>query len=842
MKVSLNWAQELAKVDLLNGEAVEALVRKIGAQLGEIEEVVDLSQPYQHIVIAKVVSCEKHPNADKLHVCKVDDGGITKDVPRDEHGCVQVVCGAPNVREGLTVAWLPPGATVPSTYDKERFVLEARELRGVVSNGMLASAAELALGDDHSGLLEISDDIKPGTLFADAFKLNDTIIDIENKMFTHRPDCFGQLGVTRELAGIQGEQFTSPDWYLKPVELPASNSALKYEVENQIPELCPRYMLVGIDNVKVGPSPAWLQTYLSRVGIRPINNIVDMTNYLMVLTGQPLHAFDYDKVTHDGTAKIVIRKPKPGEKLPLLDGKTIEPRKDAILICDQEKPIALGGVMGGNNSEIDASTTRILIECANFDMYNIRRTAMEHGIFTDSVTRFNKGQSPWQCPAILHKAVALVQELSNDAQMAGAVIDTHHGLQHNPQVSITPVFINERLGSSLDAAHIAKLLTNVEFTVTQKDASLEITAPFWRTDIAIPEDIVEEVGRLYGYDRLPLTLPVRNLTPVVKNADLELKKQLRGMLAGAGANEALTYSFVHSNLLEKVGQNQTQAFQLSNALSPELQYYRLSVTPSLLDKVHSNIKAGFDNFAMFEFGKSHNKQTDKTDEGLPKEASVLALVLAANDKATKAQYYGAPFYQAKQYLQYLLQSYGVADYVTLEPLEGADLYQNQWVIQMAAPFAPARSAVLRDKDGLIWGVVGEYKGSVRKTLKLPDFCAGFEIDHILFQLGQSEPYQPLSRFPKVQKDISFKVPQTVSYRALYDVVQLALLEAGTDHGYITDVEPLDIYESDDKADTKHIALRITLTHFERTMTTEEATTLLDIVAARAHHELKAERL
>lgn len=842
MKVSLKWAQAVSNIDLLKNTSIEEMVRKIGAQLGEVEEVVNVGEIYTGAVVAKVMSCEKHPNADKLHVCKVDDGGAVKDVPRDENGLVQVVCGAPNVRHGLTVVWLPPGAIVPSTYETEQFKLEARDLRGVTSNGMLASASELGISDDHSGLLEVEDSVAAGTTMLEAFKLDDTIIDIENKMFTHRPDCFGQLGVARELAGIYHKKFESPDWYLKPVELPKAGNTLTYEVENQIPDLCPRYMLIGVDNVTIGPSPVWLQTYLSRVGIRPINNIVDVTNYLMMLTGQPLHAFDYDKVAQNGKAKIVVRKPEKGEKLPLLDGKTIEPRADAILICDQDKPIALGGIMGGGNSEIDANTKSILIECANFDMYNIRKTAMEHGVFTDSVTRFNKGQSPWQCPAVMHKAVQLIQKLSSGAVVGGKLIDQYEGLKRNPSVAITPAFINERLGLKLSADEISKLLTNVEFEVSHKEGALTINAPFWRTDVEIAEDVVEEVGRLYGYDHLPLSLPERDLAPVVKNADLALKKNLRQALAAAGANEVLTYSFVHGNLLEKVGQDAAQAFQLSNALSPDLQYYRLSLTPNLLDKVHSNIKAGFDNFALFEFGKSHNKQTAKTDDGLPKENAVVSLVLAANDKVAKAEYHGAPFYQAKKYLTDLLEKYGVSSFVAWEPLEGADLYSNQWAIQMTAPFAPQRSAVLRDSDGLIWGVVGEYKASVRKNLKLPAYCAGFEVAQMLFQMGESSQYQPLSRFPKTQQDVSFKLSSDVPYQALYDLVEQTLVEAGTEHGYITAVEPLDIYEEKQGATSKHIALRITITHFERTLTTDEVNTLLDIVAARVKHDLKAERL
>ncbi len=839
MKISLNWVKEFTDVKL----PVDELVAAIGAQLGEVEEVVDVGKPYQHIVIADVVECQKHPNADKLHICKIDDGGVVKNVPRDENGLVQVVCGAPNVRAGLAVAWLPPGAVVPSTYDKERFVIEARELRGVTSNGMLASAAELGIGDNHDGLLEIDVTAKPGTPFADAYQLDDTIIDIENKMFTHRPDCFGILGVARELAGITHRSFSSPSWYIQPTTFTSGQSdAIKaYGVTNQIGELCPRYMLIAIDNVTVGPSPVWLQTYLSRVGIRPINNIVDMTNYLMVLTGQPLHAFDFDKVAVNGTANIVVRKPKKGEKMTLLDGKTITPRADAILICDQDKPIALGGVMGGNNSEIDSGTTRILIECANFDMYNIRRTVMEHGLFTDSVTRFTKGQSPWQCAAVLHSAVAMVQELCSGAMPIGKPVDAQDTSveRRNQAVTVTPQFINERLGVALNRQEITKLLTNVEFEVSEKNNALRITAPFWRTDIAIPEDIVEEVGRLYGYDHLPLVLPQRGLAPAPTNDVLSLKKQIRNVLSGAGASEVLTYSFVHGNLLEKVGQDPKLAFQLSNALSPDLQYYRLSLTPSLLDKVHANIKAGTSRFAIFEIGKTHDKKSLQKD-GLPVEEERLALVFTADGKQA-AQYHGSAYYEAKTYAEYVLGRLGFTGLV-FEPSTTHEPKVDTGK-QCLAPFERNRTAYIKTANGELLGMVGEVKPGVKKGCKLPDFTAAFELDLLqVLKLRQPAQYRPLSRFPKTQQDISFKVKDDVAYQTLRDLLQVALTEAETEHGYESTIEPLDIYRADNDTAHKHIAFRITLTHPDRTLTTEEVNRLLNDLAEAAHKTVKATRL
>jgi len=434
MKVSLNWIKQFTDVNI----SIDELVTKIGAQLGAVEEVTDLGKKYQGILVAKVMSCQKHTNADKLNVCLIDDGGKAEGVTRNQDGHVQVVCGAPNVRAGLTVAWLPPGATVPSTYDKDPFVLEAREIRGTVSNGMLASAKELALGDNHDGIVELDTPAEPGTSFAEAYELDDHIIEIENKMFTHRPDCFGILGVAREIAGIQNIPFKSPDWYVRSLDrIKPGAKTLPLEVRNEAGALVPRFMAIALADVQMGPSPLIIQTYLSRVGLKPINNIVDVTNYLMVLTGQPLHAYDYDKVVaKSGTVPTLIARQATGEKIKLLNGKEPVIEAPTVVIATDKEAIGVGGAMGGADTEVDDDTKNIILECANFDMYAIRRTAMKYGLFTDAVTRFNKGQSPLQNDIVLEEAVTTVAYVSNGSA-ASQVFDVKSQLQKPAPVQVT---------------------------------------------------------------------------------------------------------------------------------------------------------------------------------------------------------------------------------------------------------------------------------------------------------------------------------------------------------------------------------------------------------------------
>ena len=833
MKVSRNWVQQFVDISEV---PLETLVQKIGEQLGAVETVVDIGARYEQVIIARVVSVQDHPNADRLHVCLIDDGGVAEKVERDENGYVQVVCGAPNVREGLLVAWLPPGSTVPETYDKDPFVLGSRELRGVISNGMLASSRELALSDEHDGIIEIDAPAAPGDSFAKTYALDDYIIDIENKMFTHRPDCFGQLGVAREIAGILGKRFVSPSWYIKTEEVSAGTVELPLTVRNDVPDLVPHLVVAPMAEAEVKPSPLMLQTYLSRLGVRPINNVVDVTNYVMLLTGQPLHAYDYDKVKAlgGGEAALVARLPRKKETLRLLNGKEIIPRPEAVVIASNTKAMGLGGVMGGSETEVDVRTRSLILEVATFDMYSIRRTSMEHGLFTDAVTRFNKGQSPAQNDVIAYYAMSLLAKYSG-AQLAGEVVDTAYdkNIDYWPAIAITPDFINVRLGLSLAAEEIQTLLDNVEFDVKlSDDGALLVRAPFWRTDITIPEDIVEEVGRLYGFDKLPHDLPRRGIAPAQRNALLELKAGIRHSLRAAGANEALTYSFAHGKLLEKVGQDTEQAFKLGNALSPDLQYYRITVLPSLLEKVHANLRAGYGEFALFEIGKNHMvSHVDKTD-GLPAEFDELALVYAADSKHVRP---GAPYFQAREFLSALARDFGLA--FTYKPI--GDLPE----LPITRPYDLTRSAFVSvaGTDTFL-GIVGEFTESVRKNLKLPAYSAGFEIslkELLAAQTGRSG-YTPLSRFPKIEQDISLRVPTAVSYAQIFEAADAALKAVVPKHTTYS-LRPLDIYQREDDTEHRNITLRFTIASYERTMLEKEVSKLLES-AEEATKKLGAVRL
>lgn len=816
MKVSLNLIKQLINFEL---PPVDELVARVNQQLGGVEEVIDLKAKYGSARIVRVVECAKHPDADRLSVTKTDDGGAVADVPRDEGGLVQVVCGAPNVHADMWAIWLPPKSTVPASFDDDKpFVLDARPLRGVLSQGMLVAADELAIGTDHEGIIEIHEhdvpagvELTAGAGFAETFGLDDYVLDIENKMFTHRPDCFGQLGVAREIAGIFHQQFTSPEWYNVIQEF-AGGDGLELEIFNEVTEVVPVFSAVAIKNIEVRPSPLWLQCQLVAMGGKPINNIVDATNYMMFMTAQPTHAYDYDKLRG---STIGARLARDGEKVSLLNGKEYELTADDIVIADGEGVIGLAGIMGGAETEVSSDTKNIVLECANFDMYALRRTAMRHGIFTDALTRFNKGQSPAQTDPVLKQLMSMVGGVQ-----ASKVFDTSSydkcimpdGVHCVDSQGVSNEFINERLGTNFSNDEIADILRCTEFMVEVDESGCEIYSPFWRTDIELPEDIVEEVGRLYGFDKLPRQLPRRSIKPAPKNVRRELKNAVRRSLSRAGANEVLTYSFVHERILKNAEQDVTQAYKLSNALSPDLQYYRLTVLPSLLDKVHANIKAGHDEFALFEMGKGHGKMHGLGEDGLPEASQFTDIIYAAKKPGA-----GAPFYAIRRLVEQLARDLGAE--LVFKPIEEGLNYP------VTAPFDQSRSALVETTDGTFIGLVGELKQSVIKNFKLPTYVAAASLDMAGLETvyaNRDSHYQPLSRYPSTSRDISLKLPTTIRYQQLLQTLD----EAVRDVGMEVRIEPLAIYQSEHEAAQKTMTWRLTFTSLARTLVDNDITPVM----------------
>lgn len=814
MIISLNWLKKFVDIDI----SVNELTDLINTRLVEIDSVTDIGKKYENVLVVKVISAQAVEGSDHLSLLKIDDGGKASDIERDENGLVQVVCGAPNVAAGQMVVWLPPKSVVPQTFnDPEPFVLDTRKLRGVISNGMIASARELDLFDDHTGILVVDNDLVAGSSFAEVYELDDYLLNIENKSLTHRPDCFSIIGIAREVAAITGKPFKTPEYLMDLEPDFFNNNDINLNVFIDNPELSDRYqaiVMTGVDSKR--QSALKIQTYLARVGVRPINAIVDVTNYYMIVAGQPLHAFDYDKVlsVSDGKAEVHVRAGREGEELELLDGRTIKLTTDDIVIAAGDTAIALAGAMGGASTEIDENTKNIIIESATFNLYKLRSTQMRHGIFSEAITRFTKGLPAALTAPILAAAVHQTSIWAG-GKTASLMAEAYPGKKQPIEIKITFDEINTILGSEFSNDQIINTLKNAEFNVDNDNDSINVTVPYWRNDIHIAEDIVEEIGRINGFDNIKPTLPVRDFRAITPNDFDIFRTTLRKVLVRAGANEILTYSFIHGNVLQKADQKPENSYRLINSISPDLQYFRQTLTPSLLGLIHPNIKQGYDEFALFEINKCHYKPDGKTDENVPVESERIALVYADKNNQT-----GAAYYRAKKLLEYICSSLNLnLEYKVIE---------NNSDNPVLAPFEYRRSAELIDvRTGVSVGFVGEYKKSVIKEFKLPEYVAGFELDtRLLFDATKSvgKIYSPLSRYPAIERDICFKVDQSILCSQIINAVNNKLSELDLK----TSVQIIDIYQPE-IGDTKNITIRIKLISYNKTLTGEEANRIVNSI-------------
>ena len=734
MRISLNWLKKY--VDIKASD--EELVQLIGARLVEVEGVINEMHKYDNIYVVRVAKAERIPDT-HLTLCMIDAGKVKIPKVETTDGLIQVLCGAPNVREGMLAAWIAPGAIVPASVNEVvPFVIGKRKmLNKYISNGMLAGADELDFSDKHDSIVEIDPEMaKPGDLLADIFELKDLILDIENKSLTHRPDCFGLIGFAREVAGILGEKFEY-DFTKEAAEIPRKVHTETCSIDIVDPDICSRYSAIIMEKHGELKSKylTWMDTILSKSGMKPISPIVDATNYLMLLTGQPLHAFDYDKFVKVGKSekpKIIVRLAKQGEKLVLLDEKPVELNESDIVITSNNIPVALAGAMGGESTMIDESTRNIIIESATFSLYNLRKTQMAHGIFSEAITRFTKGQPAFQTMTVAGECAKM---LSGGFKVTG-VADNYPKPQKQDVVNVTVEEINGLLGTTYSKDLIVKTLKNVNFEVMVKSNNLKVVAPKWRTDIHIKEDIVEEVGRLLGYDNILPVLPLHGTAS--KNEMLELKRKIRNMLSKYGANEVLTYSFVSERLLKKAKQDTKNSYKIVNSISPDLQYVRQSIVPSLLDKAYVNEKLPVDQFAIFEMNQVYRKDLGFNDEKVPIEKNSLGFVVAER----KGE--GTAYYKAKKYVAKLLTEFGIKAEYSLIRSKASEVL----------PFEPKRTAEILI-DGEYLGVVGEFKNSVRSDFKLAPYVAGFEIDLDLI-LQKRIRRQKIDLDKKISEDLTIE--------------------------------------------------------------------------------------
>jgi phenylalanyl-tRNA synthetase beta chain len=822
MRLSTNLLRKFTEIEVDDNKIVELIQEHIG----EVDYSHDLRDDYKDIVIAEIVEKQDHPDADKLAVYKIEYG---------EGEPIQVVAGDKNLEVGNKVAYLKVGAVVPYSIltEEEPFVIKKINLRDVSSNGMMGSERELNLGNNHTRVMILPEDAPVGKSFAEYYDLNDTIIEIENKALTNRGDLFGILGISRELAAILGQKFVSPDWYLTcDKKLKPEETCLNVKVINDAEAICPRYTALALDNVRVEESPIWLKSTLIKCGIKPVNNIVDITNYISVLIGQPLHAFDYDKLINNDlnaqdTANIIVRMAQPEETILGLDDKLYTLDEETMVIADSTHPIAIAGVIGGKETEVDEKTKRVVLESANFNKTSIRKTTMRLGIFTEAATRFKRNLDPKQCLPGLLKATEIIKN-ENWATVASEIIDIYHEEKDEVTITIFPEKLNTILGTELTIKEIVTILGNLEYTVEVREKKeetwIKATAPSWRKDIEIAEDIYEDIGRIYGFNNIPIKLPEKEITPPHKNSIVEIKEIIREVLSNSGANESVNYSFVGTNSFKKCGLDNNLAYKIQNPLSPELSLMRTTLLQSLLLKARENLEREEEAFIMYEMNIAHLNNYIAENK-LPIENWYLSCIMTnARVKTTSS-----PYFVAKRYLQKIFRYLGIENVQYDLISESKELDLPPYIKNILNIFEPNRASII-SIEGIKLGIVGEINVSVKENHKLPEYSGAFEInlEDLVKIKPSSKRYKERPVYPEFTKDLCFEMSKETKYKDLEnEIVQILEKE---DLWY--KIECLDIYSDEKLKERKRITYRLKGSDFNKTFDDSEIKALISKISEK----------
>ncbi|MFA4830868.1 MAG: phenylalanine--tRNA ligase subunit beta [Patescibacteria group bacterium] len=838
MLVSYNWLKQYVQLPV--SLKPEELALKLTMSAVEVEGVVNQGKNLENITVGQIKKIIKHPNADKLKLVDVNIGKEN----------VRVVCGGTNLREGMLVAFGKVSAKVRWHGKGELVELQKTKIRGEESAGMICAADEIGLAEmfpkkEEFEILDLTKKLETGNWKLGAplslvLGLDDVIFEIDNKSMTHRPDLWGHYGLAREIAALYGvglgeyspplieDQKACPE---RSRRIKRSKDQMKLKVNVEEKELCPRYMGVVIDNVKVGSSPEWLQKKLLAVGLRPINNVVDITNYLMMDLAQPMHAFDAKHVTCNmkHVTTIAVRKAEKGEKILALDGREYELTKEMLVIADEKKPIAIAGVIGGEETGVDEKTTTIIFEAANFDATSVRRTAMALGIRTDSSARFEKSLDPNNAELALRRAVQLILEICPEARVASRVADEYHAPFRGGMIDLDLEFLNKKIGMEIPKKKVVEILESLGFSVADKKDHLSVSVPTWRAtkDISIAEDLVEEVARIYGYGNVAVSLPVFPVAPPERNELRLLERKIKDILSlEYGFVETLNYSFTSPQLLQKLDIDSSLRFandslsegkgflhsrelgrndngvtanyiELANPLDKSRPYLRRSLLPGLLENLENNLHR-FDEARLFEIGKVFltEEPGDRTDKNgselLPRQDSMLGLVYAGKGDDN-------PFYAVSHSLTGALERLGYE--VKLEKRN-----------DIATHLHPGRQATLVISDHVI-GMIGEIHPVNQKNLGLEIRAAAgtVNLNKLLELFAQKSGYKPGSPYPAVTRDIAFVVPRDIEHAAAVAAIKKA-------DPLIIEVELFDVFEGKNiPAGKKSLAYHIVYQAGDRTL-------------------------
>lgn len=795
MKVSYQWLSQY--VDL-TGVTAEELAEKLTRSGIEVDGVENRNLGVENVVVGYVKQREKHPDADKLSVCIVDAG---------QGEDLQIVCGAKNVAAGQKVPVALVGAKLPDGLRIKR-----AKLRGVESQGMICSAKELGMNDRllpkeiQEGILVLPDDVPVGRSILDVLALDDKVLELD--LTPNRSDCLSMIGVAYEVAAILGREVKLPEDGQGLVESGA-NAADRIGVSVAAAQECPHYAARLIEGVTVGTSPLWLQNRLMAAGIRPINNIVDITNYVMLEYGQPLHAFDADKIAG---GRIEVRLAEPGERIVTLDDAERELAPHMLLITDgARKPVAIAGVMGGANSEVTGGTTRILLESARFSGSSVRKTSRQLGLRSEASLRFEKEVNPEAVIPALNRAAALMCELAGGRTAAGIAEAKAKGAEP-ADIEIALAKVNGYLGTELTLDTVKSIFDRLHFNYEDKGGgTLLVHVPQRRGDITRDVDLIEEIARLYGYDNIPTTLIQGMTTPGSLTKEQRVRREARRLLALTGLNEVVCYSFTHPEQIAQYPGRYKEAAPIALAMpmSEERSVLRTSLIPHLLDTAVYNRNRDNDDVAVFEIGRVF-VTGERALTKLPNERLLLSLLwtgsrTAANWTAAKPE--KADFYDLKGVLDKLFRHFGLN--VVYRAAQPAGLHPGR-AAEIVLPAADGEGEVLL-------GVIGQLHPALQLAKDLDDtYVAELELDTLSRYADFAVLYRALPRYPAVSRDLAVVVDASVPVGALEAAIRETageLLEA---------IQVFDVYAGERfGADKKSVALSLTFRHAERTLTDDE---------------------
>ncbi|MFC1479277.1 phenylalanine--tRNA ligase subunit beta [Planctomycetota bacterium] len=790
MRISLNWIKEIIS---LPSDIFDTIADEMTMRVAEVEEVIFQQEQYKHIVIGRIKNISPHQDADTLQLVVVDTG---------DADC-EVVCGAPNISPGQTVALALPGAVINDT------VVEETKIRGIQSLGMILSERELSISDDHSGIMVIDDSLELGTPFAKAFGMDDVILNIDNHAITHRPDLWSHRGMARELAAVYGIR--------PPKELDVSlmeKGELTIEIKDQ--DLCERYTGAIIENITIEESPEWLKKKLIACGIRPIYNIVDITNYVMLEIGEPMHAFDADKVTD---RHIIVRRAEDNEKIVTLDGEKRTLTTSDLVIADPEKPIALAGVMGGKSTEITPSTKTIILEAATFSHVSIRNTRRATGLQSEATNRFEKGLPPEITAAAINRACDLIKELVPQTRIT-AVVDTDYSSADENKVVLTERNIRRLTGADISVEAACRLLTSLGFaSLIEGDIAL-VKVPYWRKrDTNIEADVIEDVARLYGLDKIEPVMPSLPNDPAYQPSMRILEKQLRNILSGACAHEISTYSFSPQNMLQHFSFTDQDHFEIDNPLDQNMRKMRISLLPGMLAGFIKNIPF-FDKLDLYEIGRVYHKAPLDAEDLYSNEKNILSLLTFRKNADTV-------YFETRSFADLILNSFNIS----------FSLIRNKDVPDTH----PERTAVIKAQDNSDLGYIGELSPDLCKKVKISERVGVIEInlDNLLpFAAVPRSAYTPPPVYPSISREFSMIAPEELDFSEIHDVVAPL-------NPRIKDIFLLSLYKGKPIEDgKKSVSFKVVLIDEKKTMSDEEANGIQELIisecASRLNLELRQE--